>query len=115
MSQQIVAKLSPILPHKEHNPAPLSPHTDLDVLCCLEAIELVEQLQHGALHLAIAATTAAVCSRGADRIDLVHEDDGRRVLSVLAECSANVLFGSGFVKGTRANAGRAYCLLRFRQ
>merc|ERR1712139_556587 len=30
-------------------------HDDLDILCCLKTVELVEQLEHGALHLAVAA------------------------------------------------------------
>ena len=54
------------------------PH--LDVLLRLEAVELVEELEHGALHLAVAAR-AALDARRADRVDLVHEDDGGRVLA----------------------------------
>eukprot|EP00050_Salpingoeca_kvevrii_P006166 m.287788 g.287788 ORF g.287788 m.287788 type:complete len:445 (-) comp11847_c0_seq1:145-1479(-) len=51
-------------------------HDDLDVLGGLKTIELVEQLQHGALDLAIAATTAAaVHAARADGINLIHKDD----------------------------------------
>ena len=52
----------------------------LDLVGRLEAVELVEQLEHGALHLAVAAAAAVVCARAADAVHLVHEDDGRRVL-----------------------------------
>ena len=54
---------------------------DLDILGGLEAVELVEELEHGALHLRVAARRAALGARRADRVDLVHEDDRRRVLA----------------------------------
>lgn len=53
---------------------------DLNVLGCFKAVELVEKLQHSSLNLWVSAT-AWLNSRGANRIDLVHEDDGRSVLS----------------------------------
>ncbi len=40
------------------NVQPVCGHDDLDVLGRLEAVELVEQLQHGTLHLGIAARGA---------------------------------------------------------
>ena len=55
-------------------------HDDLDVLLGLEAVELVEQLQHSALYFTVTAR-ATLDTRRADRVDLVHEDDGRRVLA----------------------------------
>mmetsp|Transcript_38171 Transcript_38171/g.107902 ORF Transcript_38171/g.107902 Transcript_38171/m.107902 type:complete len:380 (+) Transcript_38171:280-1419(+) len=54
-------------------------HDHLDVLGRLEAVELVEQLEHGPLHLGVAALLA-LHPAGADRVDLVHEDDGGGVL-----------------------------------
>lgn len=55
-------------------------HDNLDLVRCLETIELVEQLKHGSLHLRVTPLTAAH-SGATDGVDLVHEDDGRRMLS----------------------------------
>ena len=52
---------------------------DLDVGVGLEAVELIEQLQHGALHFAIAGLLA-VEALGADGVQLVDEYDGGRLL-----------------------------------
>mmetsp|Transcript_18451 Transcript_18451/g.46679 ORF Transcript_18451/g.46679 Transcript_18451/m.46679 type:complete len:312 (-) Transcript_18451:612-1547(-) len=53
---------------------------DLDVVGGREAVQLVEQLEHGALHLAVPAAARVVCARRPDGVHLVHEDDGGRVL-----------------------------------
>ena len=63
--------------------------THLDVLGGLEAVELVEELQHGPLHLGVPPAATALYPRGADGVDLVHEDDGGRVLSSHHEQLAN--------------------------
>jgi hypothetical protein len=55
--------------------------THLDHLRALEAIELVQQLEHGALHLGVSAARAALAARRANRVNLIHEDDRRRVLA----------------------------------
>jgi hypothetical protein len=47
----------------------------LDLVRGLKAIQLVQKLEHGALHFAVPASTAVVHSRGADAVHLVHEDD----------------------------------------
>mmetsp|Transcript_4964 Transcript_4964/g.16607 ORF Transcript_4964/g.16607 Transcript_4964/m.16607 type:complete len:323 (-) Transcript_4964:459-1427(-) len=52
---------------------------DLDVPPGIEAIELVEQLEHRALDLALAPRRCVVPFR-THGVDLVNEDDGRRVL-----------------------------------
>ena len=52
----------------------------LDLVGRLEAVQLVEQLEHGALDLAVAAAAAVVRARAANAVHLVHEDDRRRVL-----------------------------------
>jgi hypothetical protein len=52
----------------------------LDLVGGLEAVQLVEELQHGALHLGVPAAAAVVRACAADAVHLVHEDDGRRVL-----------------------------------
>lgn len=52
----------------------------LDVLGGLKAIQLVEELQHGPLHLTV-STRASLQPGRADRVDLVHEDDGGRMLT----------------------------------
>ena len=49
-------------------------HDDFDVLGGFEAVELVEELEHGALDLGV-ATGATLNARGADGVDFVHEDD----------------------------------------
>ena len=50
-------------------------NTHLDFVCGLKAVQLVKQFQHGALHLAVATATAAVCARAAYAVHLIHEDD----------------------------------------
>jgi hypothetical protein len=50
----------------------------LDAVIRGEPVELVEQLQHGALHFAVAAQVA-VEALGSDGVDLVDEDDARRL------------------------------------
>ena len=55
-------------------------HDDLDVLRSLEAVQLVEQLEHGALHFGVTAAAGLDPGRS-DGVDLVHEDDGGRVLA----------------------------------
>ncbi len=52
----------------------------LDLIGGLEAVQLVEQLEHGALDLAVAAAAAVVGARAADAVHLVHENDAGRVL-----------------------------------
>lgn len=52
----------------------------LDVLGGFEAVQLIEQLQHCPLHLAV-ATRASLQTRRADGVDLIHEDDGRSMFS----------------------------------
>ena len=59
---------------------------NLDVLLGLEAVELIEQLEHRPLHLAV-ATRAALETRRADRVDLVHKDDRRCVLPTTPHAS----------------------------
>ena len=54
-------------------------HDDFDVASIVEPIQLVEQLQHRALDLALTPRSALVPLR-ADGIDLVDEHDGGRVL-----------------------------------
>lgn len=65
-------------------------HDDLHLSACIESIELVEQLKHGALNLSLAAA-AAIISLGSHRIDLVDEHDGGRMLVRNAEQLAHQL------------------------
>ena len=62
--------LPPRLPH-QHRP----PH--LNLVGCLKTVQLVQQLQHGALHLTVPATAPATAalSRTADGVHLIHEND----------------------------------------
>jgi hypothetical protein len=55
-------------------------HDDFDVAAVVEAVELVEELEHGALDFALAAGGAfvALC---ADGVDFVDEDNGWSVFS----------------------------------
>jgi len=53
---------------------PVGRHQDLDVAPRVEPVELVDDLQHGALHLVVAAR-AVVEARAADRVDLVEKDE----------------------------------------
>mmetsp|Transcript_8153 Transcript_8153/g.18160 ORF Transcript_8153/g.18160 Transcript_8153/m.18160 type:complete len:277 (+) Transcript_8153:97-927(+) len=55
-------------------------HDNLDVLSCFKTIKLVEQLQHGALHLRV-TTLFSLNTRRADRVNLIHKDNGRGVLT----------------------------------
>lgn len=55
--------------------------TDLDVLCRLESIELIEELQHSPLDFRITASTAALASARSDRVDFVHENDTGSMLA----------------------------------
>mmetsp|Transcript_10690 Transcript_10690/g.27212 ORF Transcript_10690/g.27212 Transcript_10690/m.27212 type:complete len:286 (-) Transcript_10690:281-1138(-) len=52
-------------------------HDDLDVAALVEAVELVEEFEHGPLDFAGAAG-GRVVALGADGVDFVDEDDGRR-------------------------------------
>lgn len=45
-------------------------HQDLDLVGGLEAVELVEELEHGALDLGVAAAAARASAGRADRVDL---------------------------------------------
>ena len=58
----------------------ISNYTDFNVLLGLETIKLIEQLQHSSLDLRV-ATRAALDTSGSNRVDLVHEDNRRRVLT----------------------------------
>ena len=58
----------------------VSGHNDLDILRRLEAVELVKEFQHRPLHLRVSAA-GSFDSRGADAVNLVHEDDAGRVFS----------------------------------
>lgn len=58
---------------------PVCGHNDLDVVSGVEAIELIKQLQKRPLNLPFTARRRVVSLR-ADRVDLVDEDDARRVL-----------------------------------
>jgi hypothetical protein len=66
---------------------------DDDTRVALEAIHLREDLVQRLLALVVAATahtaTAASCTLTADRIDLVNEDDARRILLCLIEKVTN--------------------------
>ena len=59
---------------------PIRGHDDFDVLGGFEAVELVEELEHGALDFGVAAA-AALNAGGADGVDFVHEDDARGVFA----------------------------------
>ena len=63
---------------------PVGGHDHLDVLGGLEAVKLIEELQHGPLDLAVPAS-AGLYPGGADAVDLVHEDDAGGVLSTSVE------------------------------
>ena len=56
----------------------------LGVSAGIEAVQLVEQLQHGSLDLPL-ATAVAVVPLGPHRVDLVDEDDTGAVLVSNAE------------------------------
>lgn len=56
-------------------------HDHFDVLRGLKTIELIEQLEHRPLYFRISTPAPALASRTADRVDLVHEDDARRMLT----------------------------------
>jgi len=50
-------------------------HEHLDLVGGLKAVELVEQLEHGSLDLAVTAAARVLRPRRSDRVDLIHEDD----------------------------------------
>mmetsp|Transcript_23050 Transcript_23050/g.36941 ORF Transcript_23050/g.36941 Transcript_23050/m.36941 type:complete len:416 (+) Transcript_23050:163-1410(+) len=54
-------------------------HDHFDLATLIEAVELVEQLEHGALNLALSARRRLVAF-GADRVNLIDEHDRGRVL-----------------------------------
>lgn len=55
---------------------PVGGHEHLDIPARVKAVELVDDLEHGALHLVVAAR-AVVEARAAHRVHLVEEDDAR--------------------------------------
>lgn len=57
-------------------PSPVGGHEDLDVAPRVEAVQLVDDLEHRALHLVVAAG-AVVEARAPDRVHLVEEYDAR--------------------------------------
>mmetsp|Transcript_1778 Transcript_1778/g.3834 ORF Transcript_1778/g.3834 Transcript_1778/m.3834 type:complete len:429 (-) Transcript_1778:221-1507(-) len=65
-------------------------HDHLDVVARVEAVELVEKLEHRPLDLALAAR-GGVVALGAHRVDLVDEDDRGRLLFRDAEELAHEL------------------------
>jgi len=103
-------------------------HDHFNLVGSLEAIQLVEELEHRALDLRVAAGLA-VLARAADRVDLVHEDDRGRMLArhheelaYHAGALANVLLdqlaardtdeGAIRVVGDRAREQRLACAWR---
>ena len=50
-------------------------HEDFDVAACIEAVELCDDLQHGALYLVVSTCTVVEAS-AADGVHLVKEHDG---------------------------------------
>lgn len=56
-------------------------HDDLYVLCSFKAVELVEQFEHCPLDLRVSAAAPALPTRRANAVNLVHEDDRRRMLA----------------------------------
>lgn len=59
---------------------PVSGHDDLDVTSRIETIQLVNQLQHGSLHL-IVSTSTIIKSRTTNCVDFIKEDDTRLLRS----------------------------------
>jgi len=59
---------------REGRDAPVGCHEDLDVAPRIEAVELVDELEHRPLDLVV-PSRAVVEARAADRVDLVEEDD----------------------------------------
>ena len=55
-------------------------HDDFDVAAVVEAIQLIEELEHGALDLAFTTAGRLVAFR-ADGVDFVDENDGWGILS----------------------------------
>lgn len=53
---------------------PPSPHTHLDVTSRVESIQLIDELQHGTLHLIIPSCTI-IKPRSTNRVDLIKEDN----------------------------------------
>ena len=58
---------------------PVGGHDNLDVTAGVEAVELIEQLQHSSLDLPLAAAVAVI-PLGANGVNLVNEDDAGAVL-----------------------------------
>mmetsp|Transcript_10758 Transcript_10758/g.33951 ORF Transcript_10758/g.33951 Transcript_10758/m.33951 type:complete len:292 (+) Transcript_10758:2279-3154(+) len=88
----------------------------------VESVELVEQLEHRALDLAL-APRRRVIPLGADRVDLVNEDDGGSVLvghaeelahelGAIAEVLLNELRADHAQKGGRRVVGHCLCKQR---
>jgi hypothetical protein len=83
----------------------------LDVLRRLKAVQLVEELKHGALHLAV-ATPATLHAAATDGVYLVHENDGGRVFAAVKRTKEH---GAGAVRHARedTNDPRAQeCVVR---
>merc|ERR1719376_1716546 len=59
----------------------ISRHDHLNVLMSFETVELVQKFQHCPLNFGITASGTSFQSGRTNRIDLVHEDNGRRMLS----------------------------------
>mmetsp|Transcript_2801 Transcript_2801/g.8771 ORF Transcript_2801/g.8771 Transcript_2801/m.8771 type:complete len:381 (+) Transcript_2801:309-1451(+) len=55
-------------------------HEHLDILAGLETVQLVEQLEHGALHFTV-STATALHTRATDAVDLVHKNNRRCMLT----------------------------------
>mmetsp|Transcript_1718 Transcript_1718/g.3778 ORF Transcript_1718/g.3778 Transcript_1718/m.3778 type:complete len:252 (+) Transcript_1718:69-824(+) len=56
---------------------PIRRHDHLDILRGFKPIQLIQQLQHGALHLGISSARTSSTARLTDGIDFVHEDNAR--------------------------------------
>ena len=63
-------------------------HDNFDVLFRFEAVQLVEKFQHRPLHFTVATRTTLHASRP-DRVNLVHEDDRRGMLSTKTTTKSN--------------------------
>lgn len=63
-------------------------HDHLHIAAVIEAVQLIQQFQHGALHLACARAVRVV-ALGADGVDLVDEHNGRRQVARGAENITN--------------------------
>ena len=52
-----------------------------DILVRFETVELVQKLEHSSLNFGVTAAASRFHSRRSNRVDLVHENNTRRVLS----------------------------------